>query len=134
MVILVLGPALEGMVVAFIAIETRGQKEVGGILHRFGRSADNLPIAGSRILPIRSRSGQNLASKLVIRRVLFDLVTNPRAEQFGALAAEKFAVALKHVRPFIGPKIDVLRATNEAVHHGIAFDPYLAAVVEEGAD
>src|SRR5207249_7694946 len=95
MVILILGPAFEGMIVALVAIETFCQKEVGRIFHRLGRSADNLPIAGGRILSIGSCRGQNLARKLIIRRVLFDLVANPGAEPLGAFAAEKLAVALE---------------------------------------
>src|SRR5690348_14232276 len=112
MIVLILSPAFEGVVVALIAIETRRQKEVSRIFHRLGGSADNFPIAAGGILSIRSRCSQNLSRKLIIRRVLFHLVANPGPESLGAFAAKILAVALKQVSPFVGPKIDVLRATN----------------------
>src|SRR5439155_19616119 len=104
-IILVLGPALEGMVVALVAVEPRSQKQVRGVLHRLRRSADNLPITGRRVLAGGAGRGENLAGELVVRRVLLDLFANPGAEQFGAFTAQKFAVALQQVGPFVGPKI-----------------------------
>src|ERR1044071_1295663 len=134
MIILVLGSALEGMVVALIAIESRCQKEVSGVLHRFGRRAKNLPIARCGILAIGPRRSQNFSSKLVVRRVLLDRVANPRAKALGALTAQELAVALKQVSPFIGPEIDVVGATNKTVHDGITFYSGLASIVEECPD
>src|SRR5437879_570770 len=81
-IILVLGPAFEGMVVALIAIESRGQEKMGGVFHRLGRSAENFPISGRRIVFSRAGRGENFASELVVRSIGFNLVTNPGTEQF----------------------------------------------------
>ena len=112
MIVLILGPALEGMIVAFVAIEPRGEEKMGRILHRLRGRAENLPITGRRILASRACRGQNFASKLIVGRVLLDLVANPRAEQVGAFGPQELAIALEEIGPFIGPKINVLRAAN----------------------
>ena len=54
MIILILSPALEWVVVTFVAIEPRGEEQVRGVLHRISRRAQNLPITRGGILAIRS--------------------------------------------------------------------------------
>src|SRR5258708_271405 len=49
LVVLILGPALKRVIVAFVAIKTRGQKQVGGVFHFFGGRPQNFPIVGGRI-------------------------------------------------------------------------------------
>ncbi len=52
MIILVLRPPLERMIMAFVATEPRRKKQLRGVLHRFGRRAENLPITRGGIFAI----------------------------------------------------------------------------------
>src|SRR5205085_798576 len=133
-VILVLGPALEGMVMAFVAVEASGQKKVGRVLHRLGRRADYLPITGGGMLAIGTGSSEDLASELIVRRILLDLLANPGAETFCALGAQKLAVALEEIGPFVGPEVHVFRAADQAIHDCVAFGFGVGLVLDESVD
>ncbi len=50
LVVLVLGPLLEGMVVALVAIEPRREEKMGGVLHEFIRFAQDFVVGGGGVL------------------------------------------------------------------------------------
>ena len=83
-----------------------------GVLHGFGRRAENLPIIGGRIFASGAGGSENFAGELIVRRVLLDFFANPIAEQLRAFAAQELAVALQEIGLLIGPEIDILRAAN----------------------
>ena len=134
MIILVLRPAFEGVVMALVAIKSSGKEEVRRILHRFGRGAQDFPIIGGRILAARARSGQDFPRELIVGRVLLQFLADPVPEQFRPFRAQKLAVALQQVRPLVRPEINVLRAADQAVHHGIPFGAGFACVIHECAN
>ena len=54
LVILVLGPALERVIVALVAVEPNGQEELGRVLHGGRRLAEDLEIGGRRVVLVRA--------------------------------------------------------------------------------
>ena len=92
LVILILRPALERMVVALVAVEPRGQPEVGGVFHDLIWCAEDLVVAGGRVGFVGARSGENFAGELIVRCVGFYLVSNPIPECFRAFSAKEFSV------------------------------------------
>src|SRR6185436_5740081 len=133
-IVLILGPTFERMVMAFVAVETRGQEKVGGIFHRFGWGAENFPITGFGMLAIGASGGEDFAGELVVGSILLDLGANPGAERFCAFGAEELAVALEEVRPFVGPKINELGTANQPVNDGVALGARFSLVVQKCAD
>ena len=59
LVILVLVPALEGMVVALVAVEAGGEEEVGGVLHRLFGLAQDLEVGGGGIGLVGTARGED---------------------------------------------------------------------------
>ena len=50
LIVLILRPSFEGMVVAFVAVESGGQPEMGGVFHDLVRCTEDLIIAGGRVV------------------------------------------------------------------------------------
>ena len=103
MIILVLRPALERMVVAFVAIEARGEEQLRRVLHRFSGCAQNFPIAGGGIFAIGTGGRQNFAGKLVVRRVLFHLFANPGRGKSRRLPCRGTCCCIEASRPICSP-------------------------------
>src|SRR4051812_22843640 len=88
LVILVLRPALEGMVVALRADHPDAEEDLGGLLHRrLGVARHAIEIRLRRVIRTAPR-GQHLAHYSVVWLVLRDRVANPLAESVGALFSE----------------------------------------------
>ena len=134
LVVLVLGPALEGMVVALVAVEAGAEEEVGGVLHGQIRSAEDLEVGGGGIVLVGAGGGEDFSRELVVGGVVVDFVVDPGAEESGAFRAEELAVHLEEVGPFVGPEIDEGGGTDELVDDLVAFGAGLALIGEEGAD
>src|SRR5437899_2701170 len=49
-IVLVLGPALEWVIMTFVAVETGSQEQVSRVLHRFSRCTQDFPIAGGWVI------------------------------------------------------------------------------------
>ena len=58
-VILILRPALERVIVAFVAVEAGGEEQVRGVLHDHVRLTQNLKIRSRRVILVRARGGQD---------------------------------------------------------------------------
>ena len=89
-VILILRPALEGMVVALVAVEARGEEKVRRVFHCLHRIMQDFPVARRRVLFVRSARGEDFSHELIVGRGGLDLLANPLAEKPRALLAEKF--------------------------------------------
>ena len=73
LVILVLRPALEGMIVALVAVESDPQEQLRRVFHGRRRVAEDLEIRRRGILPVRPGGCHDRADELVIGRVAGDL-------------------------------------------------------------
>lgn len=131
LVILVLRPALEGMVVALVAVEPHGEEEVRGVLHRVLGLAENLVVARGRVVLVRAVGRDDFARELVVRRVVGDLLADPVAERLRALRADELAVHLEQVGPLVRPMLHVVLAAHELVHERVALLAGRALVREE---
>src|SRR5262245_20346905 len=116
------------MVVAFIAVEACGEKQMSRVFHRLRGRAQDFPITGSRIFARRAGGDQNLSRELVVGSVLFDLAANPGAERLSAFSCEEFAVALEEIGPFVSPEINELRAADEMINDLVALHSCLTRV------
>ena len=130
--ILVLRPALEGMVVALVAVEPHAQKEVGRVFHGGCRIAERLEVGGGRVLPVGAGGGEDVAGKLVIGRVGGDLVADPLPQAVCALGAEELRVHLQQVGPLVGPVLDERIARQEPAHEFMPLRAGVAGIGEEG--
>ena len=133
LVILVPGPFFKGMVVAFVAVETRGQKQVRRVFRQFLRRAHSFEIRGCRIVLGRTGGGDDPVGHAVIGCVVCNLLPDPGAQRRHAFTAEEFAVHLQHVSPFVRPMIDEVGVSDELVDHLVALGSHVAFVGDEGA-
>ncbi len=131
LVILVLSPALEGVVVTLVAVEPDRQEQLRGVLHRGVRVAQNLVVRRRRMLPVRARGGHDLAHELVVRHVLVNLVANPAAERHRSLGAQVLPVHLQQVGPLVRPVVDELGRADQPVHQRLALGLRLRRIVQE---
>ena len=120
--VLLLGPALEGVVMALVAVEAHAQEELGRVLHQqVWLSGD--PVVGARRLLLSAPAGrQDGGTELVIGRVASDLAADPLAEFISSCRAEDLGVDLEEVTPAVGPVPDIGRAAEEAVDDLVSFD------------
>ena len=79
-IILVLRPALERVIMAFVTIKSCGKEEMGGIFHCVLRCSQNLIIGGRRIFLVGTRGCENFFGKLVIGSVFADFLFYPIAQ------------------------------------------------------
>ncbi len=132
-IVLVLRPTLEGVIVALVAVEARGEEKVRGVLHRLGGFAQDLPIAGGRVVLGRAGRGDDLPDELVVWSIGRDFLADPIAEQLHAFAAEELRIHLQHVGPFVRPVVHEFRRADQLVDHGIALFPHGASLGDERA-
>ena len=131
LVVLVLGPTLERMVVALVAIEPHGQEQVRGGLHRVGRLAKDLEVRGGRILAVRSGGGEDLLDELVVGRVGRQLAANPLPQGGGPFRPQVLAIDLQQVGPLVRPVLDEVVAADQPVDHLVALVRGVAPIVEK---
>ena len=134
LVILVLRPALERMVVAFVAVEPGGEEEVRRVLHRLRRRPQHLVVACGRVVLVGSGGGQNLPHELVVGRVGVDLLADPFTEELRALGPEEFPVHLEQVGPLVRPMLHKRGRSNELVDEFFPLGLRVAFVRDERAD
>ena len=122
LVILILGPALEGMVVAFVAVEPRGEEKMRRVFQGLRRLAQGLPVTGGGIVLVGAAGGHDVPHELVVGHVLFERRPDPAAEPLGALFPEELGVYLKQIAPFVGPVLHEIDAAHQLIHQRLAFD------------
>ena len=132
--VLVLGPALEGVVVALVAVEADAQEQLGRVLHREVRLALDAPEGGGRVVEGRAAGAEQVADELVVGPVARDLAPQPEAPGARALRADELGADLQEVRPAVGPVLDELRAAEQPPDELVALDVCLALVEEERLD
>ena len=94
LVVIVLGPSLEGVVMAFVAIEASGKEKMGRVFHRVLWSTKNLIVRGWRVVLVGAGSGNDFLGEFIVRSVLGDFFTDPFAEQLGSLGREELTIHL----------------------------------------
>ena len=134
LVILVLRPALEGMVVALVAVEPDRHEQVRRVLHRLGGIAEDLEVRRRRVLAVRAAGRQDRAGELVVGRVPGHLIADPLAIGDGSFDAQELAVHVEQVGPLVGPVLDVLLAADQAVDQLLALGAGVAGVGQEGLE
>ena len=134
LVVLILRPTFERMVMAFVAIESRGEEQVRRVLHRVLRISQDLEVRRSRVVHVGTGGRQDLAHELIVRRVFLDLAVNPLAELLRTFFAKEFSVHLQKVRPFVRPVIDVGIAADQFVDQFVTLPTRVTLVVYKVAD
>ena len=134
LVVLILRPALEGVVVALVAVETCREEEVGRVFDDLGGLAEDLVITRGGILLVRAAGGEDLVGELIVGRVRLDLLADPVAVEASAFVSEELGVHLEHVAPLVRPVIGVFGRLDQFIDEGVALHPGGAVVGEEGLD
>ena len=119
------------MVVAFVAVETNRQEQVGRIFHDQRGVAENLEVGGRRALDSGATGGENLTGRFIVRLIPGDHVLDPVAHGDGPLLAEEFPIDLKHVGPFVGPMLDIFRVSDQLIDQRGSLFPAGAWVYQE---
>ena len=120
LIILILRPALEGMVVAFVAIEPGGEEKMRRVFHRLRWLTQDFPVTRRGIIFIGTVGGDDLANELVVWHVFINRAADPCAEAFSALLAKELGVDLKQVTPLVGPVFDEIDAADQLVDDSLA--------------
>ncbi len=94
LVVLGLGPAFEGMVVAFVAVEANPHEEVCRILHRLEWVASDLVEVGGGVFVGAAGGGKEFADEFIDWPIVGDLLADPVAEGPDTLVAEELSIAL----------------------------------------
>ncbi len=130
-VVVVLGPDVEGMVMAASALEPNAQEDLADGFGRGHGVAVGPVKAGRGVLPGRAQPGDNPAGQLVERRVARDLVAQPALKDPGTLLAHRLLFISEQVGPLQGPVIGELGALDQPVNQ---LAPFIrVARVEERA-
>ena len=133
LVVLVLGPALEGVVVALRADHPHAHEELRGGLHRLLRVAGGAVVAGGRPVERAAGGRDELADEPVVGPVLLDRLAQPAAEGQHALVAHELPVAAQQVAPLERPVVDVGVAGDQFVDQAVPLLLTRRVVGEEGA-
>ena len=121
LVVLVLGPALERVVVALGADHPHAHEELGRRLHRLLRIAGGAEVAGGRLIEGTAGGRDQFADELVVGPVLLDCLAQPAAESQHALVAHELPVAAQQVAPLECPVVDVRVARDHLVDQAAPF-------------
>ena len=93
-VILILGPALKWMVVALVAVESGGEKQLCRVFHRLRRSTQDLEVGSRWIFLVGTAGCQDLMNKFIVWRILLDLIMYPLPEGSGSIFTQELAIDL----------------------------------------
>src|SRR5271166_5264580 len=104
-VIIILGPALEGMVVALRTLDAHSQKELGGRLDGTLRVAADPVVVGGGVRIGRAVGGQEHADKPVHRHFPLECRANPAVEHVGYLWLDQTAVGPEDVGELKRPEV-----------------------------
>ena len=119
-VILVLGPALERMIVALVAVETNTQEGLRDILGHFARITECAEIIAGRVFEGASLGEDEVAHQLIVGTIGRELFLNPAAENPHALSAEVLRIALEQVGEFVGPEPGEGGGTDQFIDQSFA--------------
>src|SRR5204863_4352604 len=123
-----LGPFLERMIVALVAVEPHPEKGLAHVLRDLARLTQRPVIIHFRI-PVGTALGeQHLANKLIVGLVPGDRPLNPVAKHPDALLSQMFAVALEEIRPFVGLIFVVISAGQQSIYQLLALLPALSGI------
>ena len=114
-VIVVLGPALERVVVALGALDPDAEEELGRGLGRVLRVAADPVVVRGRVPERRAVGGEQLADELVERGVPLQVGPDPAVEGVRPLGLDQPAVGPEDVGELQSPEVGELRATQQAV-------------------
>ena len=131
--VLVLGPALERVVVALGADHAHAHEQLGRGLHRLLRVAGGAEVAGGGHIEGAAAGDDQLVHQLVVRPVVLDRLAQPAAEGEHALVAHELPVAAQEVAPLERPVVDVRIAVDEFVDQAVPLLLGRRVVGEEGA-
>src|SRR5262249_16833488 len=134
MVVLALRPALERMVVAFIAREPDAQEKLSHVLSGLVRVFGDAEIARCRVLVSAAFGRNDFANELIVRSAAGDLRWTP-AHTLRIPALPKICVvALEKARPFLCPVVAVGWAVEQLVHQSAPLPMARSFVGEESAN
>jgi hypothetical protein len=123
-VVVVLGPAVEGMVVTLGALDACAEEELRHVFHQQLRVALAVEI-GLGIFNPGAFRGDEAMDDFVHRRLVFDLLMQPRGVAHGGFLMRSGggddAAGLEPLAPFHGPEVGELRPREQAVHEARAF-------------
>ena len=114
-VVVVLGPALERVVVALGALDADAEEELGRRLDRALRVAADPVVVGRRVREGRAVGRQQLADELVHRHVPLEARADPAVEDVGPLGLDQPAVGPEHVGELQGPEVVELGPVEQPV-------------------
>ena len=114
-VIVVLGPALEGVVVALGALELGAEEDAGGAVSADLGVAVGAPPVGRWVFEGAAAGGDDLLGELVEGFVLGDAVADPIVEDAHAVVVELALFDLEEVGPFQGPEVGELGTLEKGV-------------------
>ena len=114
-VVVVLGPALEGMIVALGALDANAAEELGRRLHQFLRRAGDAVVVRRGVGEGVALRREQLPHDLVEWRVLFDLLAHPFPVRFGAFGLQGPPAVAQHVEPLQRPEVGVLGPLQQVV-------------------
>ena len=119
LVILVLGPAFERVIVAFVAVEPNPQKRLGNIFGHLAGISQSPEVIAGRIFKGAALGEHQVAGELVEGTICRKLVADPAAEHPDTLLTQVFGIALEQVCELVGPEFRVRGGSDEAVHQGL---------------
>src|SRR5687768_407893 len=103
------------MIMTLVAGEADSEEKLSNVLGQHLRIAADPEITARRMLEGGAAGRHDLVYELVVWPILRDLILNPSSELPNTALAQVFAVDLEHIRPFIGPIVDVIGAVQELV-------------------
>src|SRR5438128_1051178 len=104
-VIVILGPAVEWMIVALGTLEARAQEELGGGLSAGDGVAIGAIVVGGGIDIGAAAGGEHFADELVEGLVFGDRLADPVMEGFDAFFIQGALFETQQVGPFEGPEV-----------------------------
>ena len=119
-VVIILGPALEGVVVALGALDPHSQEELGRRLDGGLRVAADPVIVGGRVGEGRAVGGQQRADELIHRHVPLECSADPAVEHVSPLGLDQPAVGAEDVGELESPEVVELGPVEQPVDHLVA--------------
>ena len=120
-VILVVGPLLERMVVAFRAADRERHERLAHVLRHGLRILMHGEEVGRAVLQARTLGRYHLPHEPVPRRVLRDAVADPLVVGVYGVGPQLRSAHEQDVRPLVGPVVDELRPRQEQVDETFPF-------------
>ena len=133
-VVLILGPALERMVVALVAVEAHAEEGLRDILRHLAGIAQCPEVIAGGILKGAALGEHEVANHLVVRTVGDQLLLDPSTEHPDALFPEVLGIALEQIGKFVGPESGEGARSDQLVDQGVTLGLRRRGIGEKGAD